>query len=318
MEGDIRDIKAALAEALAPNNKARTWAHVVRSDSAAPEPSRQNHEDGRKARMEKLRNERAKSEVTLTTRNASEKMKKQLTDMNEEQITEGLKKAMKQVNANPDLIRGVKKLPNQGLKIRCATNAEAEELGRLHWESALEGASVIKQTYGIVVHGVPKYDVDPLNDEQGKLKAQIESANNGSFKVIRVTPLRKRARNPNAPTQSIVIALEKPEDADECIISGINIEHRHYAADKHTPQCQIKQCFNCQAYGHKAEVCTKKACCGKCGQGHETRQCEDETTVHCVQCKGDHHAWHHECPARIREIERLDALRDELPPLFIL
>jgi hypothetical protein len=28
----------------------------------------------------------------------------------------------------------------------------------------------------------------------------------------------------------------------------------------------------------------------------------------CIQCKGSHEAWHHECPARIAESKRLDEL----------
>jgi len=215
------------------------------------------------------------------------------------------------------MIRSVKRAPNHGFKIHCASAAEAEELRSQNWETALDGTSAIRPTYGVVVHRAPKHDIDPQNDTQEDMKARIEHANNGCFTVVRTALLRRRARNPQATTQSIVILLGSLEEANECILSGINIEHRHYAADRHTPQCQIKQCFNCQEYGHKAEVCTKKARCGKCAQEHETRKCKSDTTQ-CTHCKESHTAWHHACPARMREKERMEALRDRTPPLFVI
>ena len=131
--------------------------------------------------------------------------------------------------------------------------------------------------------------------------------------VERVMPLRKRPRNPNAPTQSIVIFFKRPKDADDCIEMGMHIEHKHYAvAVRYTPQCQIKQCFKCQAYGHKASVCTRNARCGKCAQEHETRECQSET-IQCANCKGSHHAWFHECSTRLQVKEQGETLRSHLP-----
>ena len=133
--------------------------------------------------------------------------------------------------------------------------------------------------------------------------------------VKRVAALRKRTRNPDAPTQSIVIFFKYPKEADECIDMGINIGFRHHAAERYTLQCQIKQCFKCQAYGHKANACTRTARCGKCAQGHETRECRSETTQ-CANCKGSHCAWSHECPSHERKREQGETLRNELSPLY--
>ena len=313
MENDIKDIKALLQEALAP----RTWAHIAaRTPTEMPVVSRRESiEVEHEERMEKFRRERAKTEVTLTTRHASEHMKGKIAGMNEGEVTRSVQEAAKQIGAQSCNIRAARCTASHGVKIRCATEKDVKELRGLDWEQALEGAAVVKPLYGIVIHGVPKYDIDPGSDKQEDMKTQVENANNENITVKRVTLLRKRARNPAATTQSIVTPTECPEEADSCITDGINIEHRHYHAERYLPQCQIKQCFNCQAYWHRADTCTRQMRCGKCGQQHETRLCENET-LQCIGCKGSHPAWHHECPICQRESQRVEALKNKLSSLF--
>src|SRR5204863_1177221 len=145
---------------------------------------------------------------------------------------------------------------------------------------------------------------------------RIQGVNSEEITIERVMPLRRHTRNPNAPTQSIVIFFIfffKQKTAYEM---GIHIEQRLYAiAERYIPQCQIKQCFKCQAYGHKANVCTRKVKCGKCAQEHETRECQSETTQ-CANCKGSHHAWVNECPVRQRVREEGETLRNQLSHLY--
>ena len=123
-------------------------------------------------------------------------------------------------------------------------------------------------------------------------------------------PLRRRNRNPTATIHSIVIFTKCPKEADECIENGINIEHRHHPAERYIPQCQIRQCFKCQGYGHKASTC-KETTCGKCTEEHETKNCESETAK-CTQYKGPHAAWHYKCPARQHETECMEMIKDAL------
>jgi hypothetical protein len=92
------------------------------------------------------------------------------------------------------------------------------------------------------VHGVDKYDLNFNKDDLEELKAQIERVNQNRFKIQRIIPSRKQTRNPNATAQSIVIFLDDPNAAGECLEGG---ELRHYSAVPFMPQCQIMQCFNC-------------------------------------------------------------------------
>jgi len=304
--GDIKEIKETLKAMIA--DKPKTWAQVARTTPNTGEVP------GWRQRQEKLRRERAKTNVLITTRNANEEAKQGLKNMDEAQITATAKGEMVRANKDPNSIQAVRKTANHGLCIQCPTEQAAEEVRTMDWRSLLGGSEVIKPQYGVVVHGVLKLHVNFDTQSPDEINKRIGDLND-KINIKRVVPLRKRTRNPNASAQSIIIFVEDPAKADECISHGIYIGKQNHAAERYMPQCQIKQCFNCQGYGHTAGICTGKKACGNCGKDHETRECKNEE-AHCVQCQGPHPAWHHECPVRKRESMRLESMRDELSSWF--
>jgi len=265
-----------------------------------------------KVRMEKLRQERAKTEVRITLRNSNTNTKEQVEKSSEEEITNSLQNAITNEGVNEIKIVKAEKGPNYGIKIRCASEMDAEKLRSMNWKNALEGASVIETLHGAVIHGVSKYDIDFEKDNLEETKTRIQFTNSEGTAIEKIAPLRKRARNANAPTQSVVIFFKRSKDVTNCIESGIHIGRRHYnIIERYLPQCQIKQCFKCQSYGHKASACTRKAKCGKCAQEHETKECQ-ENTMQCANCKGSHCAWSHECPLRQQKKEEGETLKIQL------
>ena len=312
MERDLKEIKEALksiatksprsyAEAVTSPNKLENTRTQVRLDTAQRE------------RLEQARSERAKAEVTLTFRNASEKACTQLRDTSEKDYAASLQTTIHGSNAKGVIIRKLQKLPGKLVKIQFANENDAGKLRELDWEKSFEGASIVKQEYGIVLHGVPVEVIDARNATQKQAKELIKSAN--TIKIERIAPLTKNPRNPDAPTQSIVIFTGCPKDANDAILDNIRIEGRYYQAKRYNPQHQIRQCFRCQGYGHKAVTCTRELACGRCAQEHETKSCTQEENK-CSHCSGSHPAWHHKCPKHIKEHERLEELIAATPMLF--
>ena len=190
---------------------------------------------------------------------------------------------------------------------------EAEKLRSMDWKKYFEGMNIIESWHSVVIHGIWKKDIDFEKDKSEEIIARIKGIN--SEKMERIEPLLKHPRNPNAFSQSIIISFKYLKEAEDCIDTGIHIGHRHYAiTERYIPQSQIKQCFKCQAYGHKANVCTKPVTCGKCAQEHETKECQSET-MKCANCKDSHCAWSHECPVRQRKKEQGEILRNQLSDL---
>lgn len=77
----------------------------------------------------------------------------------------------------------------------------------------------------------------------------------------------------------------------------------------------ILRCFRCQGFHHKKNVCRGNVACGKCGDGHETKDCLSQTKC-CRNCKvanlkqrqryeTDHEATDVECPVYKYHLEVL-------------
>ena len=124
--------------------------------------------------------------------------------------------------------------------LRTAQQKATEALGSqaqmrdfaVHWS----GISPTIDLYGVVVHGVSRYQIDFEKDKPDEIIARIRDGNLEEVLVERVMPLRRRLRNPSAPTQSIVVFFKRPKDTDDCIEMGMHIEHKHYAvAVRYTP-----------------------------------------------------------------------------------
>ena len=167
---------------------------------------------------------------------------------------------------------------------------------------------MVTPTYGIVIHGASKWAV--------KEPATLEDMNRlpmGS--ILDIKPLLRKPKNPDSPTLSVIINFGSAEQADRCLTHGIYVGNRFHKPRRYMPQCQITQCFNCQGYGHKARDCTRPATCGRCGQGHETKNCK-ESNAKCAQCNGGHHAWHGGCPQRAKEAAKMKTLRELVPATF--
>ena len=146
---------------------------------------------------------------------------------------------------------------------------------------------------------------------------EIETKNLKRININKITPLRKHQRNPDAPTQSIIIQLNTPEQVDYCIHNSILIGKRNHHAEKYMPQYQLKQCYKCYRYSHIAEECTRKVTCGKCEQDHPTTECKS-TEHKCTNCQSPQPAWHNNCPIRKQELSRLKALKQQHQSPYLL
>src|SRR5437762_10802407 len=68
--------------------------------------------------------------------------------------------------------------------------------------------------------------------------------------------------------------------------------------------------------GHHATKCrSPHEVCTKCSEHHSTSQCHNEAHK-CAGCKGEHPAWHHDCPNRISAIQTLTTRKREASSYF--
>ena len=97
--------------------------------------------------------------------------------------------------------------------------------------------------------------------------------------------------------------LEDPGRKAETI-EQLDWNGEHYRCEALGASELLERCERCQLYTHTANSCTNTLRCGKCGEPHFTRLCNN-TNFKCAMCSGPHHAYSEACPGR-------NAARDEI------
>ena len=115
----------------------------------------------------------AKTEVMLTTRDVNDNMKEQLANMSVEALTNNMQQAITAAGKEQVKIRRAQKTANHGIKIRCTTDEEAEELCSMDWKKVFEGANIVETLYRVVIHGMSKYDIDFEKDKPEEIITRI-------------------------------------------------------------------------------------------------------------------------------------------------
>jgi hypothetical protein len=93
------------------------------------------------------------------------------------------------------------------------------------------------------------------------------------------------------------------------VARGIVINSELYEARLYDRKMTIKQCFNCQQWGHTQGACAKQARCGQCAGPHNTKDCLKER-ISCANCGKAHRSWQRSvCPAFQAYHTRVQGLR---------
>jgi len=203
-----------------------------------------------------------------------------------------------------------KQLPRGDIILHTDSNEATRSLqSNTKWTSSLgTSAKVHKQAFPVLVHGV---STAPLlrctGEEQSRLIERENSRLHPGLKIQRVAWLRNPEHYKKTAT-SIIIETDSAEQANRLISEGVIAQFELKATELYDPNSRIRQCFNCQRYGHITNSCKHETRCGFCGGKHETRVCttkEKTTNPKCAACtQGSHYSWSRQCPERQRERAR--------------
>ena len=185
-----------------------------------------------------------------------------------------------------------------------------------------EGYKILRQDYPVEIPGVPL----SIGIKEGKgadnteLIRNICNATKKTIPTITINKIRwllddkaRSERMQNGKTRSTaVISLPTQALQHEVVRRGIVIESQIYDARIYNNGIQVKQCFNCQQWGHTQSACGKQARCGECAGPHQTKECTKER-VSCTNCGREHRAWQkRECRTFQKYREEINSKRVEL------
>jgi hypothetical protein len=184
------------------------------------------------------------------------------------------------------------------LAISTATIQEANMLRELAGEwgkEVAEGAEVQIPVYTVAVHGIHSKSID-LNKmeeaKQGIILANTRAVPCAMQNIKRISWI-SRAHEVKARS-SIIIEFTDPHIANAFIERGMVYQDQLHECELYSPESKVRQCFNCQEYGHIGTRCYKPQKCGWCSLPHPTKDCmtkdtrdnngKDQKT--CANCKG--------------------------------
>ena len=69
----------------------------------------------------------------------------------------------------------------------------------------------------------------------------------------------------------------------------------------------IRQCFNCQDFGHSSNFCGRPPKCVKCDKQHASKDCNKPTNAPptCTNCGGEHPAKYTGCPQYLQQLNHI-------------
>lgn len=213
-------------------------------------------------------------------------------------------------------------LKSGDLSIRTATNSETQMLRQFtdDWVPRIgDGTSVRTHTYGVLVHGIRTRTMNIEKFEE--VRAEILQANKAFLPTADIKYIGWLTRQrPDKTMSSIIIEFTKPEDANKIIKEGLVWEGEMCQSERYERKCRLKQCFQCQKYGHIGTQCKAAKTCGYCAQQHSSWECPSKagqnTTKKCAVCHGPHEAWNQECPTRMEELVRVKAALASRPKYY--
>ena len=96
------------------------------------------------------------------------------------------------------------------------------------------------------------------------------------------------------------LELSDPAEAEALLAQNLmcNVTGIVYKVEESRQPVSIRQCFNCQCFGHSAQNCKSKQKCVICGENHSHKECpkKEAKQPKCANCSGPHVASYKRCP----------------------
>ena len=96
------------------------------------------------------------------------------------------------------------------------------------------------------------------------------------------------------------LELSDPAEAEALLSQNLmcNVTGIVYKVEEFRQPVSVRQCFNCQCFGHSAQNCKSKQKCVICGENHSHKGCpkKEAKQPKCANCPGPHVASYKGCP----------------------
>lgn len=205
-------------------------------------------------------------------------------------------KIQKALSDSVGVAKNLKQLANGNLLIECQDKhqwkaiQQRTSIGEWSIRSSLHKST---SSAGVIYNVPLDFDIED-EDLKSVMKGQKVS------KATRLTYYDKNS-NTRKTSRSVKLIFDVP-----ILPQTINIGFNSYKIKLYVPN--PIQCYKCQGYGHMAGNYSNKRKCRKCGEDHQSNECNTESPK-CVNCKGDHPSNYKLCPSREQQKQALKVVK---------
>jgi len=171
--------------------------------------------------------------------------------------------------------------------------------------SEIKSAKLAYHTYPLPEAVQPRLVLKgiPTNVPEEDVRADLEAHN---IQVVKISQLSKTDRVSRAIiTKYPIFIITFSPGTDMCKVLQIHkLCNCIVKWEKYKNSRPVRQCFNCQSFGHSSAFCGKPSKCVKCDQPHASKDCSKPvgTPPKCVNCGGDHPANFTGCPQYLQQL----------------
>lgn len=172
----------------------------------------------------------------------------------------------------------------------------------------LEIKTKSKMNPRLVVHDIPA-ELDSDYIVNSIVEQNVPDAAPGDVKLVYQYPVRDGKKHRSCVIETMPALRSRLLNRQKITIG--------WSACRVNDHVTILQCYKCQRFGHLANNCAGRACCGHCAGEHATKECRTRNALRCTNCdsaKGsniNHAATDRaRCPILRRKIEQKISLID--------
>lgn len=297
---DLKEISSSIIVSERDKNLKESVKHISKSVNDLKQEIKKNNNKGLTL-VEKRKSENLYSDMLKKTEPSVLVFPKKKQEANE------TRKQIKQ-NIDPTSINinNVVNKNSGGIAIKCGDKDSSEKLKN-------EIEAKLKDDYEVIMPKMIKPKVCIMNIENDeteneivdKIKKQNMELSNCDLKLVNTFRNKNKWRNLNAVLEMDSDSFNKIMKLEKIKVGWVKCFVREYF--------NLRRCFKCQGFNHKASVCKNKVACSKCGGEHSIKDCKIDQ-VKCVNCckmninlgmnvECDHEASDKCCPVFLRKLK---------------
>lgn len=182
-------------------------------------------------------------------------------------------------------------LGDGNLLVGCNNEVQMEKAKKMSCVGKIKIVKVVR--VGEKINGGSKgmiYGI-PLNVNMKELVENLRMKNRSVKSAVRMTRGVEKVE-----TESVLVEFETKEVPKEVYYGFMRYSIREYVP-------KPMRCYNCQEFGHMANVCKGKRRCARCSGDHEYGKCGEEVRPKCCNCGGNHSVAFWGCEVMKKEVK---------------